>query len=123
MTLYSRQGRRFLQDLTLRYQLALFTALLSAACAHGQTSPQAESCAREASSLCKADTGPAYQRAWIHCMAPTWKTLTTNNKCPHSDVGCLCYSGCVKERSEIIADVGGWCTVACRLASQPSPGP
>ncbi|KAL9934447.1 hypothetical protein V8E36_006903 [Tilletia maclaganii] len=56
------------------------------------------------------------------CLRLHWETLLQNFQCPHPDVGCACYNGCVQDRHDSEGDVGGWCTVACKDSVRSGPG-
>ncbi|KAL9934306.1 hypothetical protein V8E36_006762 [Tilletia maclaganii] len=98
----------------------LLASLFAAASVHAYDDGEAKYCDQTAQDLCNADNGQAYDIQNNKCLAIFWKSLTRNKSCPHPTVNCLCYNGCVTDRSGFITDVGGWCTAACRLASQPS---
>ncbi|KAL9934363.1 hypothetical protein V8E36_006819 [Tilletia maclaganii] len=52
------------------------------------------------------------------CMTKYWTGLPSDGKCPHPTVGCSCYQGCVQDRWDMVKDVGGWCTKACKAGTQ-----
>ncbi|KAL9934383.1 hypothetical protein V8E36_006839 [Tilletia maclaganii] len=104
---------------TMRFLVVtLFVTLLSAVSVQAGDGGVDEYCRQQAEMRCSKDHGVAADNTFNACRAAYWKRLTTNEKCPHSDVGCLCYNGCVQERSGTVPDVGGWCTTACRVALQ-----
>ncbi|KAE8235453.1 hypothetical protein A4X13_0g9489 [Tilletia indica] len=68
--------------------------------------------------------GPA---AFYKCLHGHWEDLSNNANCPHPNVGCHCYNGCVKEMWKSEAgivdyfgnpgDVGGSCRSWCALGA------
>ncbi|KAL9934302.1 hypothetical protein V8E36_006758 [Tilletia maclaganii] len=104
------------------HQLALFASLILAAGVRSSYNPDKNTvCDELAAAACDMGSGPDYDIAYSHCMAQYWKSITTNNNCPHPAVNCFCYNGCVSDRSGRVRDVGGWCTAACRRSLQRSP--
>ncbi|KAL9940545.1 hypothetical protein V8E36_000033 [Tilletia maclaganii] len=100
--------------------VALFITLLYAANVHAYNTHQDQQCGRTAKKICQTGTGTAYESTFYGCLSEYWVRITNDQQCPHPRVGCLCYNGCVKDRSGSERDVGGWCTVACRKSLQPA---
>ncbi|KAL9934417.1 hypothetical protein V8E36_006873 [Tilletia maclaganii] len=98
--------------------LALFITLFYAANVHAYDTSQNQQCDEAAIGECQTGTGQAYDITLYKCLSKFWVGLTNNDKCPHTGLDCLCYNGCVKDRSGSVRDVGGWCTVACRQSLQ-----
>ncbi|KAL9934360.1 hypothetical protein V8E36_006823 [Tilletia maclaganii] len=90
----------------------IFIVLLTVVAVQAYNGDQDRRCETEAANHFPKDE-VAMQVAFFQCMAKYWRTLSNNNHCPHTKVSCLCYNGCVKDRSDWIPDVGGWCTDAC----------
>ncbi|KAL9934361.1 hypothetical protein V8E36_006887 [Tilletia maclaganii] len=117
--------------------LPLLLALLFAVAAHAFDETKHLHCLSEAYFYCHGnvpnpETAP-WNIAYYQCMSAFWKTVPSDGKaiterlspflpvsdqCPHPNVGCSCYRGCVDDRWSIFKDVGGWCTNACRLGRQ-----
>ncbi|KAL9934458.1 hypothetical protein V8E36_006914 [Tilletia maclaganii] len=110
-------------------QLAFAGLLVTIVCAlgvqAGENYGQAAKCWDYADQHCpnnhKPENRDAINILGYNCMRPFWEQLTTNNNCPHTEVGCLCYNGCVKDRWSNGGDVGLWCTWACKLGGQKAP--
>ncbi|KAL9934456.1 hypothetical protein V8E36_006912 [Tilletia maclaganii] len=105
-------------------QLAFTGLLVTIVCALGVqalNSDQDGACRTYAIHQCPNNKNPDNANAFAAfgyiCMRPYWESLTTNDNCPHPKAGCRCYNGCVKDRWSDSSDVGGWCTVACKIAA------
>ncbi|KAL9934420.1 hypothetical protein V8E36_006876 [Tilletia maclaganii] len=98
--------------------LALFVTLLSAVSVQAGGGGTDVFCRQQAEMRCSTDRSIAARNTFNACRAAVWQRLNTNKQCPHSQGDCLCYNGCVQERSGTVPDVGSWCTTACRVALQ-----
>ncbi|KAL9940549.1 hypothetical protein V8E36_000037 [Tilletia maclaganii] len=122
--LCSSDNPNFTNDSTT-VQLAFTALLVTIVCALGvqaSNPDQHKTCRDYAIQKCPnyeaPDNAKAFATLRYICMRPWWEKLTTNNNCPHTQVGCLCYNGCVNDVWSDGGDVGGWCTVACKLGGQ-----
>ncbi|KAL9934323.1 hypothetical protein V8E36_006779 [Tilletia maclaganii] len=104
-------------------QLAFTGLLVTIMCALGVQA--AKDCGNWAAHHCPNNQDPKNAEALTTlgfiCLRGYWETLTNNDKCPHPRAGCLCYNGCVKDRSSGGGDVGGFCTAACKRGGQTAP--
>ncbi|KAL9934457.1 hypothetical protein V8E36_006913 [Tilletia maclaganii] len=95
--------------------IALFVALACALSVQATvTKAQKAKCMSYADKQCphseEVSNGDAYRTWYSKCMKNYWQTLSKNTKCPHPDVGCTCYNGCVVDSWRDTQDVGRYCT-------------
>ncbi|KAL9934329.1 hypothetical protein V8E36_006785 [Tilletia maclaganii] len=110
-----------------RTLLSLFITFFVVANVEAYDSDKDEQCNISARKHCPQVTDSRNVDPWeiwyYSCMAAWWKTIARDDKCPHPDVDCRCYRGCVSDRSNTqIADVGGYCVEGCKKAKK-SPLP
>ncbi|KAL9934358.1 hypothetical protein V8E36_006814 [Tilletia maclaganii] len=102
--------------------IALFVALACTLSVQATTQAQMDKCLNYARQFCphheNYSHGDPFRTWYLKCMKNFWKKLSEDTKCPHPDVGCTCYNGCVIDSWRDTQDVGGYCTNECKMAKK-----
>ncbi|KAL9934413.1 hypothetical protein V8E36_006869 [Tilletia maclaganii] len=106
----------------LHVKAVLIALFFSAIHVHAYSLKHDENCAEMADDNCGVREYEGWNRwkvEYAQCMSDYWRSLPTDGNCPHRQIGCHCYQGCVQDRYTQVKDVGKYCVDTCTQANMP----
>ncbi|KAL9938509.1 hypothetical protein V8E36_002228 [Tilletia maclaganii] len=107
----------------LHTKAVLIALFLSAVRVHAYNITHEHDCVKAANDNCAGpgleDSQP-WKITYARCISVYWRSLPTDGNCPHREIGCHCYQGCVQDRYIDYPDVGKYCVETCTQANLPA---